>query len=30
MEYEYNKILLQGNGGVKSFIIKKKQTHKIV
>ena len=24
MEYEHNKILLQGNGGVESIIIKKK------
>ena len=27
--YEYNKILLQGNGGDKSIIIKKKYAHQI-
>ena len=29
MEYEHNKILEQGNGGVKSIRIKKKYVHKI-
>ena len=29
MEYEYNKILLEGNGGHKSIIIKKKYAHQI-
>ena len=27
MEYDHSKILLQGNGGVKSIIIKKKYAH---
>ena len=27
IEYEYNMILLQGNGGVKSIIIKKKYAY---
>ena len=29
MEFEENKIVLQGNGDVKSIIIKKKYTHQI-
>ena len=29
MEYEHIKILLEGNGGVKSIIIKKKYVHQI-
>ena len=29
MEYKYNKILLEGNGGDKPIIVKKKYAHQI-